>query len=61
LSKLNNEYRHDKVSLAMIKRADAAAKSQGVIPDQSSFMSSILGFGEQGRMEKVEEAEDDDE
>ena len=61
LSKLNKEYHGDAKSLAMIKRADAAAKSQGVIPDQSSFISSIMGFGTQARMEKLEEQADDDE
>ena len=61
LSKLNREYHGDRQSLAMIARADAAAKSQGVIPDQSNFLSSIMGFGGQARMEALEEAADDDE
>lgn len=44
LSKLNREYRGDRGSLSIIARADAAAKSQGVIPDQSvGLMPYILG------------------
>jgi hypothetical protein len=61
LSILNKEYQGDSKSLAMIARAEAAAKSQGVIPDQSNFLSSIMGFAAEGVMEKVEEAADDDE
>jgi hypothetical protein len=47
LSKLNHEYRGDRASLAIIARADAAAKSQGVIPEQGTgLMSYVLGARE---------------
>ena len=47
LSKFNHEYRGDRASLSIIARADAAAKSQGVIPDRSvGLMSYILGVRE---------------
>ena len=58
LSKLNHEYRGDKESLSIISRADAAAKAQGVIPDQSGgLMSYILGNRE--HIEDEEKREED--
>jgi len=61
LSKLNKEYQGDKESLAMIARADAAARSQGVIPDQSSFISRIMGYSQEAHMEAIREGASDDE
>lgn len=48
LSRLNKEYAGDREALAVIARADAAAKSQGMIPEQGmGLMSYIIGHREQ--------------
>ena len=57
LSRLNKEYQGDKESLAMIARADASARAHGVIPDQSSFISRIMGHTQEAHMEAVHEDE----
>lgn len=47
LSILNKEYAGDREALAVIARADAAAKSQGMIPEQGAgLMSYIIGHRE---------------
>ncbi len=58
LSILNHEYRSDRQSLAIISKADAAAKTQGVIPDQSEgLMSYILGPRSEEMREEMREEE----
>lgn len=55
LSTLNHKYQGDRKALSIISRADAAAKAQGVIPDQSvGLMSYILGYREE--TDNVQEA-----
>ncbi len=55
LSKLNKEYHGDHDALSKILRAEAAAKSHGVIPDQSDFMSSIFGYRSEQPLEEIDE------
>lgn len=56
LSSLNEAYRDSPSDLAIIMRADAAAKSRDVIPDQSSLTSSIIGPS--SIIERIEEEND---
>jgi hypothetical protein len=42
LSKLSEAYRGSGKDLAILNRADAAARAHGVIPEQSEFMDSII-------------------
>lgn len=42
LSRLSEAYRGSAKDLAILNRADAAARAHGVIPEQSEFMSSII-------------------
>lgn len=55
LSRLNQEYRTDKEALAVIARADAAAKKQDIAPYQGTgLMSYIIGTRE-AQMEAADE------
>jgi hypothetical protein len=55
LSRLNQEYRTDKEALAVIARADAAAKKQDISPYQGTgLMSYIIGTRE-AQMEAADE------
>jgi len=56
LSRLNEAYRTSSADLSIIQIADAAARARNVVPDRSSFMSSIIGETE-SRIEEVMEAE----
>lgn len=56
LSVFESAYRGSSEDLARIRRADAAARAHGVIPDQSQFMSSIMGH--RSSMENMEDVDD---
>tara|TARA_R110001592_G_scaffold93761_8_gene272002 strand:+ start:2034 stop:2867 length:834 start_codon:yes stop_codon:yes gene_type:complete len=60
LSKLNKMYHGDRTALATIARAHAAAQSQGVVPDQSTFMSSIFGYRQQEEIREEQEVADEE-
>lgn len=60
LSRLNEEYRADRESLSIIARADAAAKSQGVVPEAgTSLMSYITGASDVERQRQQVILEED--
>ena len=56
LSRLNKEYRTDKEALAVIARADAAAKKQDIVPYQGAGLVNYIVGTIEARMEAADES-----
>ena len=56
LSRLNNEYRTDKEALAVIARADAAAKKQDIVPYQGAGLVNYIVGTIEAQMEAADES-----